>query len=452
MHEGQDYREGLSAEELVSTLQGLLGAEQRAKQLTCRYLADFADRMEGRAGAGGGAPAGGVGGALAGYADIYHAARCLFGLGAHTTRERIRVGRALRALPRIEEAFVSRELSYSRTREVTRVATASDESAWLLLGRELPIRALERRVAEAAGKSPKVRAPDAAHVRIRRSETVEVTLQLPAGTWALVQRAMEGARRASVASLCDAEALEAIARDALARQCTDVKGADLRRAVVPHECQSCARTELDAGGGPVEVGAGAAAALGCGARERDLRTKGRALQRGGPSPAAIEQAVRLQGDAKGDLSFHDETGAPLGLPAVSHSGTSALSGAPVDGSSARAASHGGTSALSKAPVDGRSGRAPSHGGTSALSGGAAADRSARAASHGGTAGALGGANCGSPTLLALLGQGGRWSVDALIEASGLGVGEVACALLQLEIEGRIEGAWGGDYRMCMGEA
>ncbi|MEZ4311683.1 MAG: hypothetical protein R3F14_26935, partial [Polyangiaceae bacterium] len=154
MQAGQDYRGGLSAEELVGTLQELLGAEQRAMRLTCRYLADFADRMEGRGGAGAVGGVGGAGGALAGYADVYHAARCLFGLGAHTTRERIRVGRALRALPRIEEAFLSRELSYSRTREVTRVATAEDESAWIVLGRELPIRALERRVAEAAGKRP----------------------------------------------------------------------------------------------------------------------------------------------------------------------------------------------------------------------------------------------------------------------------------------------------------
>ncbi|MEZ4306539.1 MAG: hypothetical protein R3F14_00615 [Polyangiaceae bacterium] len=584
MQAGQDYREGLSAEELVGTLQGLLGAEQRAMRLTCRYLADFADCMEGRGsmgGVGGARGSGGVtgvegrggdagssggvtgaggrggdagssggvtgaggrgGGALAGYADVYHAARCLFGLGAHTTRERIRVGRALRSLPRIEEAFLSRELSYSRTREVTRVATAEDESAWLLLARELPIRTLERRVAEAAGKGPKARTADPAQVRRRCADTVEVTLHLPAETWALVQRAMEGARRASEASLSDAEALAAVARDALARQVTDVNGADPRRAVVLYECQSCARTELDTGGGPVELGVGAAATLGCGAREWDLRTEGRTVQRGGPLPSAIERAVRLrdrntcrvpgcfrrryvdvhhitfqskggehsrtncvclctthhgllhdgrlriEGDAEGELLFHDETGAPLPPPAASHSGTSTVSGAPAShrGTSAvsgASASHRGTSGVSGASrgshgrKSGVFGASASHSGTSNVSGAFSASAGGTGVvslvAHRGTAGvpdaahnqgetagvpvgapsggALGaelGASDSARALLALLGRGGRWSVDALIDASGLGVGEVASALLKLEIEGRIEGAWGGDYEMC----
>ncbi|MEZ4309084.1 MAG: hypothetical protein R3F14_13695 [Polyangiaceae bacterium] len=445
------------------------------------------------------------GGALAGYADVYHAARCLFGLGAHTTRERIRVGRALRSLPRIEEAFLSRELSYSRVREVTRAATAHDEAAWLVLGRELPIRTLERRVAEAAGRGPKARTADPAQVRGSSSETVEVTLHLPAETWALVQRAMEGARRASDASLCDAEALAAVARDALARQSTDVSGADPRRAVVLYECQSCARTELDTGAGPVELGAGAAATLGCGAREWDLRTEGRAVQRGGPLPAAIERAVRLrdrntcrvpgcfrrryvdvhhitfqskggehsrsncvclctthhgllhegrlriEGDAEGELSFHDETGALLSVPAASHSGTSAVSGASVEGRSTAVASHSGTSAVSGASVEGRSTGVASHSRMSArpASHRGAAEVPVRAHSRGAMAAELGASDAGS-ALLALLGQGGRWSVEALIEASGLRASEVSCALVELEIGGRIQLGRAGDYGICAG--
>ncbi len=81
-------RDGLSAEELVSTLQSLLAAERTAMQLTCRYLADLADGMEG-----------GATGALVAYADVFHAAECLFGLGAHTSRERIRVGEHILGSP-----------------------------------------------------------------------------------------------------------------------------------------------------------------------------------------------------------------------------------------------------------------------------------------------------------------------------------------------------------------
>ena len=142
----KDYRQGLSAEELVCTLQSLLVAERTAIRLTCRYLADLADHMEE-----------GACGALFGYADVYHAAECLFGLGPHGARERIRVGRALRSLPRIEGALLSGELSYSRAREVTRVATPADESPWLERALTLPMRTLERTVVEATGKEPPAR-------------------------------------------------------------------------------------------------------------------------------------------------------------------------------------------------------------------------------------------------------------------------------------------------------
>ena len=451
MFSEQDYRQGLSGEELVRTLQSLLAAERTAMRLTCRYLADLADCMEA---ADNWLP--GRGGwciALAGYVDVYHAAECLFGLGAHSTRERIRVGKALRSLPRIEDALVSGEVSYSRAREVTRVATPGDESTWLELARTLPMRTLERRVVEAAGKesptgtaqseaagkeSP-ARTDGPAQLRFRTPETVEVTLRLPVEAWALFQRAMEGARRASEASLSDAEALAAVARDAIEHQSTGADSADPRHTVVLYECQSCLRTELDTGAGPLELGAGAAATLGCGARVRDLRTEGRVVRRGGPLPKAIERTVRLrdrntcrvpgchrrryvdvhhivprgeggehsrsncvclctthhgrlhdghlriEGDADGELMFHDATGASL---------------------CSSAASQGG--------------------------------RAARAtpASQGGTAAARG-AGEEAATLLALMGRRGGWSVDALVEASGLRVGAVQGALVCLELDGHV---------------
>ncbi len=382
----KDYRHGLSAEELVGTLQSLLAAERTAMRLTCRYLADLADSMDNMEE--------GACGALAGYADVYHAAECLFGLGAHSTRERIRVGRALRSLPQIEEALVAGELSYSRAREVTRVATPGDESAWLDLARTLPMRTLERRVVEATGKESPARTADPAQLRWSTPETVEVTLRLPAEVWALLQRAMECARRASEASLSDAEALGAVARDALERQNTDADTTDPHHTVVLYECQSCARAEVDTGAGPLEIGAGAAAALGCGARVRDLRTEGRVVRRGGPLPRASERAVRLrdrntcrvhgchrrryvdvhhialrseggehsrsncvclctthhsllhdgrlriEGDAEGELVFRDATGAPLASAVASHLGSAAVGTAAVP-----LGSHVGTGAV-----------------------------------------------------------------------------------------------------------
>jgi hypothetical protein len=470
----KDYRHGLSAEELVGTLQSLLAAERTVMRLTCRYLADLADTMD--------TTEAGACGALTGYADVYHAAECLFELGAHSTRERIRVGRALRSLPRIEDALVSGELSYSRAREVTRVATPGDESAWLDLARTLPMRTLERRVVEATGKESHGRTGDPAQLRWSTPEAVDVSLRLPAEVWALLQRAMEGARRASEASLSDAEALAAVARDALERQNTGADTTDPRHTVVLYECQSCLRTEVDTGAGPLEIGAGAAAALGCGARVRDLRTEGRVVRRGGALPKAIERAVRLrdrntcrvpgcrrrryvdvhhitfkseggeharsnclclctthhallhdgrlriEGDAEGELVFHDGTGARLSSPVGSHVGTGAVG--PVGshfgtGAVGPVGSHVGTGAVGTGAV----GPVGSHVGTGAVG---------PVGAHVGTgAASVAGVGVEAATLLALMGRRGGWSLDALVDASGLHVGAVQGALLGLELDGRV---------------
>ena len=65
-------------------------------------------------------------------------------------------------------------------------------------------------------------------------------------------------------------------------------------------------------------------------------------------------------------------------------------------------------------------------------------------SHGGTAATVG-AGDEAARLLALMGRHGPWSVDALVEASGLRVGLVQAALLCLEIDGRVASNGLGTY-------
>jgi hypothetical protein len=202
----------------------------------------------------------------------------------------------LRTLPRVEQAFVDGRLAYSRVREVTRVACEHDEAQWLRLASELPMRVLERRVAEANGSAaPDPRTSDAAEVGWKTPDVVEVRLTVRAESWALVQRAMEGARRADEgqALLSDGDALEAVARDALAAQ-TAAAPTEMRRTVVLYECTTCKRTEVETGAGPIEVGDAPAATLGCGAAVIDLEKEGRVERRGGPLPAAVARAVRLR--------------------------------------------------------------------------------------------------------------------------------------------------------------
>jgi hypothetical protein len=70
--------------------------------------------------------------------------RCSITLGA--ARERVRVARALGDLPLVREAFAAGELSYSKVRAVTRVATTETEEQLVLLARHATGAQLEKLV------------------------------------------------------------------------------------------------------------------------------------------------------------------------------------------------------------------------------------------------------------------------------------------------------------------
>ena len=57
------------------------------------------------------------------------------GLSRNTARHHVRVARALENLPRIAQAFARGEISYSKVRAVTRVATAETEEPLLGVAR-----------------------------------------------------------------------------------------------------------------------------------------------------------------------------------------------------------------------------------------------------------------------------------------------------------------------------
>jgi hypothetical protein len=215
----------------------------------------------------------------------------------------VRIGKALRQLPAIEQAFVSGQLSYSRVRELSRVATSADEQDWLDAACAMSMAQLERAVTGTVGGEAKAAARPA-EARWRTPETVELWAELPAEAWALLSRAMQGARLASDAPMSDAEALAAVAREALAQQTAAAPGADdpthgahcrcsadPRKAVVLYSCRHCNRTELETNAGAVELSAAAAARLSCGAPVVDLAAQGWQVASGGVIPAAVRRAV-----------------------------------------------------------------------------------------------------------------------------------------------------------------
>ena len=195
------YIPDLSAAELVETINGLRYAKRCTEWLVCRYLADLAENDAFRSVS----PSAG---------DIRLFAKQRFDFSPKLCRERIRIGRALRHLPNIEEAFLTGELSYSRVREITRVADPTSELYWLESARRLPISALEKRVAEQSSteKPPeRRRAPR----RWASPEVIEVKMFVAPEIWAQLDRAMGCVRAAADRDLTDAEALEAIARAAI---------------------------------------------------------------------------------------------------------------------------------------------------------------------------------------------------------------------------------------------
>lgn len=198
------YRGALDVDELLRVVARLLRKQRRFDGLICRYLADLADGVVRWPGL------------LLAYGDVYQLARRRLGLSLRSSRERIRVGRALRELPALFSALMAGDVTYSRVREVTRVARSDTERQWLQAARELSMRHLERCVVAAGGRRD-VRAP-ADSKALDRDGLLVRSLGLPRHVWVLLEAAMKGARSLSSKRLTDAEALESVARAALAQQ------------------------------------------------------------------------------------------------------------------------------------------------------------------------------------------------------------------------------------------
>ncbi len=81
-----------------------------------------------------------------GFARLGDYGRERVGLSARELQELSHVDGALATLPRLDEALVSGRLSWTKLRLLCRVASASDERAWLLLSEPMSTRELARRV------------------------------------------------------------------------------------------------------------------------------------------------------------------------------------------------------------------------------------------------------------------------------------------------------------------
>ena len=206
----------------------------------------------------------------------------VLGHAPHTARERLRVADALAALPATRAAMADGRVGWSAVRELTRVATAATEDAWLAATDGLTVREIEDRVrGRRPGDGPEdPPAPDARQ-HVLRLEVSPATLALYVST----QRALEDA---CGHPLTDDVVLAALCRQQLAGSVdtshvgpTDAPAekvapgpasADaVANNLPPHQiaittCADCQRAWSDAGGRAIELSSRELARASCDAR------------------------------------------------------------------------------------------------------------------------------------------------------------------------------------------
>ena len=193
----------------------------RARLLAATYLLDLADRQLFRE---------------LGYSSVMHYGTQALRLAPREVWDRLRIARVLRALPAVTAALTRGRLSWSKVREITRVATPQTDQDWAARGERLSCRELEAAVA--AESTPDARSTCASRYGCRfiDSRTVRVTVDFTPEQFALLDQAL-GAIKQRLGTEDAADALELIARAYLARMGEELPA--LRQQIVVHRCRDC---------------------------------------------------------------------------------------------------------------------------------------------------------------------------------------------------------------------
>ncbi len=164
-----------------------------------------------------------------GCTTLAHYLELVCGITGVAARERIRVAFALESLPALEGALRCGELSYSKVRAVTRVATAETEGEWLRAARERTAEELEVMAARATRGEPVRRR---LLTKAVNAHTTRMVVDLPAEEMMVVMRALERIRREAGGSLSGSEALVYLAADSLSGEVGEVRTAERYEVVV----------------------------------------------------------------------------------------------------------------------------------------------------------------------------------------------------------------------------
>jgi hypothetical protein len=181
----------------------------------------------------------------------------LFGYGPRWTEERLRVAGALAGLPELDQALRDGEVTWSTARELTRVATSTNEREWLQAAKGRTARQVEEMV---AGHRPGDAPGDRADPSLRRHV---LRMEVSAETFATFREAMAKLRRDAGESLDDDAAMLLLARAALGGP-ADEGRANYQVALTV--CEACGRSWQRGRGDQVEVGSEIAEMAACDAQ------------------------------------------------------------------------------------------------------------------------------------------------------------------------------------------
>ncbi len=178
-----------------------------------------------------------------GFASLAEYVERRLGFDARTTRERLRVARALESLPEVRRLLASGERSWSAVREITRVATPENESVWAARTERMTVRQIERLV---AGRKP---GDDPSDAKDPLLMTRRVTFELEAEVYAEWREAGEAVRRMIGQGASDKEVFRAMCEIALGRRDEAKPGYQVSLTV----CTRCDRAWRQSGPDAIEV-------------------------------------------------------------------------------------------------------------------------------------------------------------------------------------------------------
>jgi hypothetical protein len=179
-----------------------------------------------------------------GYGTFAEYVERLFGYKPRWTEERLRVAEALETLPALEQSLRDGAMSWSAVRELTRVATAESEHAWIEAARGRTVRQIEELV---TGHAPGDLPRDARKSNLERHV---LRFEVTAETLAYVRDALAKVRRDVGKPMDDDAALLTVARQILGGP-TDEGRASYQVALTV--CEACGRGWQQGRGEQVEV-------------------------------------------------------------------------------------------------------------------------------------------------------------------------------------------------------